>query len=283
MASVSSDFSGDEQSKPAPLVMRIRWVVIAAIAVSVALTLFCQPSSFWTDSKTAMRGDGLPIDATTNHTFDFFLGSGALPYLAANACYMALAFFLVSRLPRTIALIVSLSLIFAHGYGATHWLSTGFHLGVGPSPALWGVVFGVLLSYCVLPTSDDSRFVVNRWRWLVVATLFVDFANTLMGQPPAYWTDHAMMHEGNSLVRVFLGRGWPAYFALDLAIAAGEFALITVMPVPVAFVCAFAFTFGNFAGATNWFFYTWRLGWIVPVAYGAVLSTLMVMLGLRKR
>ena len=266
---------------PSPLVARLRWVMVGAIAVSVFLTLICQPKSFWHDPTTAIRGDGLPIHHPTNHWFEFFLGHGATAFLAGNLIYVALAFVVVSRLPRTAAVLAVFSMLFAHGYGATNWLATHFGLGVGPSPALWGTLCGVALSFAILPTAGDARGLVRAWRWVMVATMFVDFAFTLMGQPASYWHDPSAMHEGNILTRVFLGRSWLHYLGLDVALAAGEFALVTFLPLPVAFVCAFAFTFGSFTGATNWLFYTWRLGWVAAIGYGVVLSVLLVLPRLR--
>jgi hypothetical protein len=266
-----------------PIVTKLRWVMLSAIAFSMLLTLCGQPGDFWHDSTKAMRGDGLSIYASTNHTFDFLLGYGALPFLAANLVYMTVAFFAVSRLPRAIALISIFAAIFAHGYGATNWLVVRFHFGIGPGVVTCGTLLGVLLSFAVLPTWNRSREAVNVWRWLMVAVLFVDFANTLIGQPASYWQDPTTMHEGNALTRMFLGRGWIYYLGLDLILAAGQFVLIKVLPLPVAFVCVFAFIFASFVGASNWFFYVWRLGWIAPVAYGTVLSALMVQLAFRNR
>ena len=268
---------------PSPLVARIRWVMVGAIVVSTLLTLICQPNSFWLDPTTAIRGDGLPIHHPTNHTFEFFLGNGAVAYLAANLIYMALAFFIVSRLPRTVASLVVFSLLFAHGYGAANWLGVHFGLGVGPSPALWGTACGIGLSFAILPTVDNPRRLVRQWRWLMVAALFVDFAFTLWGQPASYWHDPSTMLEGNSVTRLFLGRSWLHLLGMNIAYAAGEFALVTFLPLPVAFVCVFGFTFGSFSGATNWLFYVWRLGWPAVIGYGVVLSILMVMPALRDR
>src|SRR4051812_25027532 len=96
-------------------VARLRWVMIAGMVLSFILTLAGQPKSFWRDPTTAIRGDAQPLHSTTNHTFEFFLSHGALPYLAANLLYLAIAFAIVSRLPRKIAVIAIFSVIFAHG------------------------------------------------------------------------------------------------------------------------------------------------------------------------
>ena len=257
--------------------------MLVAIASSMLLTLCGQPDNFWSDSTKAIRGDGLSIYATTNQTFDFFLGHGALPFVTTNLLYMAVAFLAVSRLPRTAALITIFSVIFGHCYDASNWLVVRFHFGGSPGVAIWGTIFGVLVSFAVLPTWSRSREAVNVWRWLMVAVLLVDFTNTLLGQPASYWHDPRTMHEANTLTRMFLGRGWIYYLGLDLTLAAAQFLLITVLPLPIAFVCVFAFIFGNFVGASNWFFYEWRLGWIAPVAYGAILSTLIVLLAFQSK
>lgn len=266
---------------PSPLVARLRWVMVGAIGVSALLTLCGQSESFWHDPTTAIRGDGQPIHDPTNHTFEFFLAHGPAAFVAANLIYLALAFVVVSRLPRTVAVVAVFSLLFAHGYGATNWLAVRYHLGGSPSSASWGTLCGIALSFAILPTADNPRGLVRLWRWVMVATLFVDFTCTLLGQPASYWHDPAAMHEGNVLTRVFLGRSWLHFLGLDLALAAGEFALVTFLPLPVAFVCAFAFTFASFVGGSNWFFYVWRLGWPAVIGYGAVLSVLMVVLRLR--
>lgn len=264
------------------LVSKVRWVMIAAIGFSMLLTLGGQPGSFWRDPTKAIWADGRLLHAATTPAFDFLLGHGVTVFVAANLLYMTVAFFLASRLPRTIALVAFFSVIFAHGYGASMWLAMRFHFGGGYSIATCGTFLGVLLSFAILPTRRRSRETVDAWRWLMVAVLFGDFAMTLLGQPTSYWKNPDTMLESNSLTRIFLGRGWMYYLGLDVILAAGQFALITILPLPIAFVCVFTFIFGNFIGASNWFFFEWGSGWIAPVGYGLILSTLIVLLGLRE-
>jgi hypothetical protein len=255
--------------------------MIAAIAGSTLLTIAGQPDAFWHDPAQALRGDGLPIHADTNRTFDFFLGHGVSAFLATNLLYMVSAFLVVSRLPRLPALIAIFSVIFAHGYGTTNWLVVRFHFGPGLGIPTCGALFGVLLSFAVLPTWPHPRAAVNAWRWVMVGVLFVDCANTLIGQPASYWRDPATMHEANALSRAFLGLGWIYFVCLDVVLAAGQFALITLLPLPVAFVTGFTFIFASFIGASNWFFYEWRWGWVAPVGYGILLSVALVLLAFR--
>lgn len=50
----------------------------------------------------------------------------------------------------------------------------------------------------------------------------------------------------------------------------------SVLPQRLALVSMFAFIFGAFSGASNWFFYVWRLGMELPVLFGLVLGAAMV-------
>ena len=266
-----------------PLVARLRWVVGAVIVIGTLLTLLGQPAGFWADPTTAIRGDGLSIYAATNHSFDYFLGHGALAFVATRLLGLAAVLFVVSRLPRIPAVVTMFSLILVQGYGIGNWLVVGFHLGIGGGVPTGGAVLGTLLSFAILPSSKEPRAVVDLWRWVMVAALFGDVAVTLVGQPASYWHDPATVHEGNALARVFLARGWMYYLGLEAVLAAGQFALVTILPLPIGFVSVFAFIYGGFVGASNWFFYEWRLGWIAPTFYAAVVSTLLVVPAFRDR
>ena len=92
-------------------VKRLRLVMAAAIILSIALTLAGQPAIFWHHAAAAIRGDGLSINNPTNHTFEFFLGSGWLPFILTSLLYLAGAFLLASVLPRKLALVFIFSVI----------------------------------------------------------------------------------------------------------------------------------------------------------------------------
>ena len=66
-----------------------------------------------------------------------------------------------------------------------------------------------------------------------------------------------------------------------MILAAGQFLLVTVLPVPVALATVFALILGNFIGASNWYFSEWHLGWPAPIAY-SVLLCLGMALALRR-
>jgi len=115
------------------IVKRLRWVMVAAIFFSVVNTLIGQPESFWQHPETAIRGDGLSIYNTTNHTFDFYLGLGWQAFLITSLIYVLGALLFVSILPRRAALIAIFSFLFGHFFGATNWLANRWHLGTNSS------------------------------------------------------------------------------------------------------------------------------------------------------
>ncbi|MGC4075385.1 MAG: hypothetical protein QM760_23370 [Nibricoccus sp.] len=263
--------------------IKLRWVMVVTIVSGMLLTLIGQPESFWSNPTTARWADGQLVHTTNTPGFSLLLDHGALAFVAAHLVFLAAVFYAATRLPRLVALAAIFSTLFAYGYDATLWLVMCFHVAPGAAIALCGATLGTLLSFAVLPARQRPREAVNAWRWVMVAVLFVDFANTLLGQPSSYWQDPSTMLESNSLTRMFLGRGWMYYLLLDIMLAAGQFALITFLPVPIAFVTVFAFIFGNFVGASNWFLFEWRWGWVAPIVYGIILSTLMVLLAFRDR
>ena len=117
-------FTGDE------MVKRLRWAMAATIIFSMVNTLAGQPVGYWHNAALAIRGDGLAINNPTNRTFEFFLGSGWLPFVLAALVYLAGMFLLVSALPRKLALIFIFSVIFGHYYGGSNWLAVRWHLGL---------------------------------------------------------------------------------------------------------------------------------------------------------
>ena len=259
------------------IVKRLRWVMIGAMLFSAINTLWGQPESFWHHPETAMRGDGLSIHDQTNHTFEFFLGHGWLAYLAACLVYFSAAFLLVSLLPRMAALTATFSFILGHCFGASNWLAVRWHFGV-EGPTVYGVVLGAIIAVWAFPTPGTADPVVKRLRLVMLGAMVLDFAMTLLGQPGSFWQHPETMRESNQLVRLFLGQGWTGYFLFDLVDISGAFLLVSILPRTFALICFFAFTLGGFIGASNWFFYTWRMGMEAPVIYGVVLSAVIVWL-----
>ena len=94
----------------------------------------------------------------------------------------------------------------------------------------------------------------------MIAVMALDFVNTLIGQPASFWVDPKTCHEGNQFVRLFLSHGWWAFALMDLGYFVGAFRLVSALGGRSGLICVFSFIFIHFVGASNWFFYEWRLG-----------------------
>ena len=248
------------------------------ILFSVANTLAGQPDSYWHHPETAIRGDGLSIYNTTNHTFDFYLGHSWQAYLITSLIYVLGAFLFVSLLPRRAALIAIFSFLFAHFFGATNWLSTRWHFGTNSS-SFYGLVLFPIIVFSAFPTTSSSTDqIVKRLYWVMLVPMLCDMIFTLVGQPAGYWLHPEIAHEANPVSRFFLAHGWYAFILMFFIFFLGIFWLVSVLPGRLAFLPIFYFMFVNFVGASCWFFYEWRMGMETPVIFGIMLSVIIVLL-----
>lgn len=266
-----------------PIVKRLRWVMAGAIIFSVINTLLGQPGSFWHHPETAIRGDGLSIYNSTNYTFDFFLGHGWLPYLFTCLLYISIVFLLVSILPRRAALITIFSVILGHFFGASNWLAVRWHLGTN-SAGIYGLVLApiiVLSLFRQIGSNIDN--IIKRLRWVMAGPMILDLMNTLIGQPSSYWLNPETVHEGNPISRYLLIHGWYTYLFVHMIFIMGLFWLVRIFPKWIGLICIFFFMLGGYIGASNWFFYEWRLGMQTPVIFGAILSILITLLAFQEK
>lgn len=261
-------------------VQRLRWVMLCVMLFSMIATLAGQPPEFWQHPERAIRFDGLSIYDHTNHKFEFFLGSGWLPYLIACMAYFASAFGLVSVLPKKLGLIAIFACIFGHFYGGSNWLAVSWHSGFG-GLTVYALTIATLIAFAITPAVKDFHRILMRLRWIAVAALLVDFTNTLIGQPRSYWHNPATAFEGNPMSRFFLLHGWWAFCLYDLAYCCVILLLASSLSRTGALISTFAFILGGYAGAANWFFYVWRMGMESPILYGIVLSAIVVMFAFR--
>ena len=264
------------------IVKRLRWVMVGAILFSIINTLMGQPYSFWHHPETAIRGDGLSIYNSTNHTFDFFLGLGWQSYLITCLVYISLAFLLVSILPQRTALILIFSFIFGHFFEATNWLANRWHFGTN-SASIYGLVLAPVIVSSAFPQfGSNMDKIIKRLRWLIVGPMVLDLMNTLIGQPSSYWLNPETVHEGNPMSRYLLIHGWYTYLFVHMIFIMGLFWLVWIFPKRIGLICIFFFMFGGFIGASCWFFYVWRMGMQTPVILGIILSILIVLLAFPK-
>jgi hypothetical protein len=257
------------------IVKRLRWVMAAAIIFSMANTLAGQPAAYWHNPALAMRGDGLPINSLTNYTFEFFLGSGWLPFVLAAMVYLAGMFLAASTLPRKLALIFIFSVIFGHYYGGSNWLAVRWHLGF-LGPIFYGLAVSAGVVFAAFPPSGPKG-TIKSLRWIMLFAMLADTVVTLVGQPHGYWHKPLLVDEGNQVSKFFLEQGWYAYVIEQLVIGSAVYGLVSILSRPWALTIAFCFIFGGFSGASNWFFYRWIWGWQAPVIFGCVLSAAIVL------
>jgi hypothetical protein len=265
-----------------PIVKRLRWVMLGAMLFSLINTLAGQPESYWHRPETAIRGDGLPIGSSTNRTFEFFLGQGWQAYLVASLAYLLAIFLVVSILPRAAALIAAFSVVFGHYFGASNWLAVRWGLGT-QSIVLYGILLSASLAFAAFQDVDKTGPIVRRLRWAMVGAIVLDFALTLLGQPASYWIRPETVNESNQLFRIFMAQGWTGTVLFNLIYISGAFLLVSILPRMTALICIFAFLFGHFNGASTWLFYRWRLGMEAPVAYGILLSAIIVSMAFSRR
>lgn len=264
------------------MIQRLRWVMLGVMFFSMCATLAGQSAAFWQagfwhGSSEAMRFDGLSIYSHTNPMFTFFLGHGWLPYVLACLVYFALAFGLVSVLPKKPALVAIFAFIFGHFHGGSNWLVVHWQVGI-QGFIVYGIAVGIALTVALVPVSSDRQFAVQRLAWIAAGTLVLDFTNTLIGQPHAYWQNPANVHEANALSRYFLLHGWWAFCMYDVVYCCVILLLPVLLPRGAAMIGVFAFMLGGYAGASNWFFYVWRMGMETPVLLGIALSAMIAWL-----
>ena len=262
-----------------PIVRRLRWVMLATMLFSMLNTLAGQPAQFWLNPENAMRGDGSHLHRQVNHTFEFFLSYGWQPYVAMCLIYFALAFFVVSVLPRKLALIAVFSFIFGHYFGSCNWLAVRWHLGF-TGVTYYSLVLCVVLALSLPPSpGEPGDQLVRRLRWLIVVVFLVDFVLTSLGQPAAYWHHPEVVREGNAMLRWFMLRGWVAYVLFDLFYCLGVFLLASFLPRFSALMVIFGYTFWLLRRRSELaLFMNGGSAWKLPVIYGAVLSTTLVFL-----
>jgi hypothetical protein len=249
--------------------------MLGAMLFSMFNTLIGQPEGFWPNPEKAIRGDGLRLHNHVNHTFELFLGYGWQPYVFSCLIYFVIAFFVVSILPGRAALIAVFSFIFGHYFGACNWLAVRWHLGF-TGVTYYSLVLSVAVAFSLSPLPADSDDpIVRRLRWVIVAVFVCDFVLTSLGQPSSYWHHPETVHEGNSMLRWFMLKGWVVYVLMDIFYCLGVFLLASFLPRFFALMVIFGFTFGYFDGASNWLYYERRLGMEAPVIYGMILSAII--------
>ena len=120
---------------------RLLWLLTAVIAFDFGITLFGQPSNYWSNPRTADEG---------NPVFAWFMVRGIVAYAAFIVAYIACVWILIKALPKQAAVVTGSIFLLSHYFAGSTWLSFHFHLGMaGPiayAVALSFVLFAILKS-----------------------------------------------------------------------------------------------------------------------------------------
>lgn len=134
---------------------------------------------------------------------------------------------------------------------------------------------------------SQEAFYVNaanlprRLRWIMLAAIVFDISMTFLGQPPSYWTQPTTVDEGNRLFHLVMSQGWGFTLLVDAVYLAGSFVLVSFLPWRAGLMLLLALVFGHFFGGSTWLIFRFKLGAQAFILYGALLSALMVTVGLR--
>lgn len=126
------------------IVRRLRWVMVAAMIFDSCITLVGQPATYWQHPHTVREGNGF---------FRFFFSHGLSAYILTTLLYISAVFFLVSILPRRLALVSIFAFILGHYFGASTWLNYYWHFGVN-APIIYGIILGVVFVQLAFSTPN---------------------------------------------------------------------------------------------------------------------------------
>jgi len=126
------------------IIKRLRWLMVFTILFDKFNTLVGQPSRYWHHPEAVREG---------NHLVHYFMSRGLPAYIIFSLVYMSLAFFIVSIIPRRLAIIGLVATILSHFFGACTWMCYYWHFG--PCiVAIYGIILGVVFVQMAIPTPD---------------------------------------------------------------------------------------------------------------------------------
>jgi hypothetical protein len=126
---------------------RLRWVMVGATIFDKFNTLLGQPATYWQHPNTADE---------INQSWHYSLSHGLPFYLLDSFGIIVMLFLIVSLIPKKIALIVMLTAILNHFFGASFWLCYHWNFGVG-GPLIYGIMLSVVLVLWVFPINPEKH------------------------------------------------------------------------------------------------------------------------------
>jgi hypothetical protein len=126
-------------------IRQLRWLMIVVMYFDLVNTIIGQPLAFWRDPREAEED---------NHLFYLFLSRGLLIYFIAAFVYSFTAFCLVSIFPKRLALMVILSFIFGHYFGACSWIYFRWSVGIGGC-IIYGIILSIAFVLLAFPRAEE--------------------------------------------------------------------------------------------------------------------------------
>ena len=134
------------------VVKRLCWVMVGANLFDKLCTLLGQPDSYWHHPEAVREGNVLPR---------FFLIHGWPVYLLYSLIYISAVFFILSIIPRRLALVGLFSEILAHYFAACTWLVYHWHFGVCAS-GIYSIILGVVFVQWAYPTPSTAKILSDE-------------------------------------------------------------------------------------------------------------------------
>ena len=125
---------------------KLMWLLLAVIAFDFGVTLLGQPSSYWSDARTAREANPL---------FAWFMVRGMTWYLLLIVTYMASVGVLLKVLPRQSAIVTGLVFMLSHYFAACTWLTLRFDLGM-TGPVIYATMLSIALVSIIQSELPDN-------------------------------------------------------------------------------------------------------------------------------
>jgi hypothetical protein len=134
------------------------------------LTLMGQSANYW-------GGDYAQVNEVSP-TFNHLLAIHPLAFIAGSAVWLGVVVGFLLLVPDTLALIVSIAVVFGHTVGASSWLLWRFQYGYQFCNGLFllaAVILGLSIRYGwrAAPVVEYRiSMLPAHWRWVIAAALF---------------------------------------------------------------------------------------------------------------
>ena len=126
--------------------------------------------------------------------------------------------------------------------------------------------------------SRTKEAALLKARWLMCATVLVDFTLTLLGQPTSYWADPSTAQEYNKLFKLVMNSGCWLFIAFVFSYIVFWFFFVSYANRAIAYIAFYGLTLGHYFGASSWICYYYKLGVTGPVIYAILIGAALVAL-----